>query len=139
MIGAIIGKKMVRSQYERINRGDIETFMSGIADDATFIYPGNVSVGGEINGKKAINEWFHKLMEHYSKINITLKNVFVTNVLALGSTNIFAVEWDEIATNRDGKDFKFSGVTIIDVKKGKATRIQEYVYDADTLKKAWGE
>ena len=139
MIGAIIGKKMVRSQYDRLNRGDIETFMAGIADDATFIYPGNVSVGGEIKGKKAIDEWFHKLMEHYSKISITLKNVFVTNVLALGSTNIFAVEWDEIATNRDGNDFKFSGVTIIDVKKGKATRIQEYVYDTDILKKAWGE
>jgi len=139
MIGAIIGKKMVRSQYDRLNRGDIETFMAGIADDATFIYPGNVSVGGEIKGKKAIDEWFHKLMEHYSKISITLKNVFVTNVLALGSTNIFAVEWDEIATNQDGKDFKFSGVTIIDVKRGKATRIQEYVYDTDILKKAWGE
>jgi len=139
MIGAIIGKKMVRSQYERLNQGDIETFMDGIGEDAIFIYPSNVSVGGEIKGKNAINEWFHKLMEHYSKINITLKNVFVTNVLALGSTNIFAVEWDEIATNRDGKDFKFSGVTTIDVKKSKATRIQEYVYDTDILKKAWGE
>jgi len=139
MIGAIIGAKLVRSQYDRLNRGDIETFMSGIADDATFIYPSNVSVGGEIKGKKAIDEWFHKLMEHYSKISITLKNVFVANVLALGSTNIFAVEWNEIATNRDGKDFKFSGVTIIEVKRGKATRIQEYVYDTDILKKAWGE
>ena len=139
MIGAIIGKKMVRSQYERLNQGDIETFMDGIGEDAIFIYPSNVSVGGEIKGKNAINEWFHKLMEHYSKINITLKNVFVTNVFALGSTNIFAVEWDEIATNRDDKDFKISGVTIIEVKKGKATRIQEYVSDTDILKKAWGE
>ena len=60
-------------------------------------------------------------------------------MLALGSTNIFAVEWDENLTNRDGKDFQFSGVTVIEVKKGKATRIQEYVYDADILKKAWGE
>ena len=139
MIGAIIGKRMVRSQYDRLNQGDIETFMDGIGENATFIYPSNVSVGGEIKGKKAINEWFYKLMEHYSKISITLKNVFVTNVLALSSTNIFAVEWDEIATNRDGKDFEFSGVTVIDVEKGKATRIQEYVYDTDILKEAWGE
>ena len=139
MIGAIIGKKLVRSQYDRLNRGDIETFMAGIGEDATFIYPGNVSVGGEIKGKKAIDEWFHKLMERFPKIIITLKNVFVANVLALSSTNIFAVEWDEISTNQDGKDFNISGVTIIEVKKGKATRIQEYVFDADILKKAWGE
>ncbi len=139
MIGAIIGKKLIRSQYDRLNQGDIETFMAGIGEDATFIYPSNVSVGGEIKGKKAIDKWFHNLMEHYSKISITIKNVFVTNVLALGATNIFSVEWDEIATNRDGKDFKFSGVTVIDVKRGKATRIQEYVFEADILKSAWGE
>ena len=46
MIGAIISKKMVRSQYDRQKRGDIETFMADIGEDATFIYPGNVSVGG---------------------------------------------------------------------------------------------
>lgn len=130
---------MVHSQYDRLNRGDIKTFMAGIEENAIFIYPSNVSVGGEIKGKKAIDEWFHKLMEHFPKIIITLKNVSVTNVLALGSTNIFAVEWDEISTNRDGKDFKISGVTVIEVRKGKATRIQEYVFDTDILKKAWGE
>ena len=139
MIGAIIGKKMVRLQYDRLNQGDIETFLAGIGEDATFIYPGNVSVGGEIKGKKAIDEWFHKLMEHYSQISITLKNIFVTNVFALGSTNIFAVEWDENLTNRDGKDFEYGGVTIIEVKKGKATLIRENIFDTEMLKKAWGE
>ncbi|MFC1953887.1 nuclear transport factor 2 family protein [Chloroflexota bacterium] len=139
MIGAIIGKKMIRSQYDRLNRGDVETFMAGIADGATFIYPDNVSVGGEIMGKKAIDKWFHNLIEHFSKVDITLKNVFVTNVLALGATNIFAVEWNETVTDQDGKDFNNSGVTVIEVVKGKATRIQEYVHDADVLKMAWGE
>jgi len=139
MIGAIIGKKMIHSQYSRLNRGEIDAFLFGFADNATFIYPSNVSVGGEIKGKKAIDEWFHRLMEHYTKINITLKNIFVTNVLALGATNIFAVEWDEIATNRGGEDFKFSGVTVIDIERGKAMRIQEYVFEPDILKKAWGE
>ncbi len=139
MIGAIIGKKMVRSQFNCLNRGDIEAFMAGIGEDATFFYPDNVSVGGDIRGKKAIDEWFHNMVDRFPKINITLKNVFVTNVLALGSTNIFAVEWDEMLKNRDGKEFKYSGVTVIDVKQGKATRIQEYVFDTDILRQAWGE
>ncbi len=51
----------------------------------------------------------------------------------LGLSNV------DIATNQDGKDFKFSGVTVIDIEKGKATRIQEYVFETDILKKAWGE
>ena len=139
MLGTIIGKNLVRSQYARLNRRDIQTFLAGIGEDATFMYPGNLSVSGEIRGKKAIEEWFHKYMEHFPKINITPKNIFVTNVFALGSTNIFAVEWDENSTNRDGKDFKFSGVTVIEVKKGKATRIREYLFDTDKLNMAWGE
>ncbi len=139
MIGAIIGKKMVRSQYDRLNRRDIQTFMAGIAEDATFVYPGDTPASGKIKGRKAIEEWFHKFMERFPKVDITLKNIFVTNVLALGSTNIFAVEWDEMLTNRDGKEFKYSGVTVIDVKKGKATRIQEFVFNVDILKEAWGE
>ena len=139
MIGAIVGKNLVRSQYDRLNRRDIEAFLTGIGADTTFVYPGNLSISGEIRGKMAIEKWFHNYMEHFPKIRITPKNIFVTNVFALGSTNIFAVEWDEKSTNRDGEDFEFSGVTVIDVKKGKATRIREYLFDTDKLKVAWGE
>jgi len=138
MIGAIIGKKFVQSQYDLLNRGDITTFMKGIDEDATYIYPGDIPISGETKGKKAIEEWFHKVWEHFPKISITLKNIFVTNVSAFGSTNVFATEWVEDVTSHGGREFRFSGVTVIEVKKGKATYIREYIFDTEIEKIAWG-
>ncbi|MDP2719157.1 MAG: nuclear transport factor 2 family protein, partial [Dehalococcoidia bacterium] len=85
MIGAIIGKRLVRSQYNLLNQRDIQTFMEGVDEDASFSYPGIVSVSGEIKGKKDMEEWFHKYIEHFPKLNIALKNIFVANIFAMGS------------------------------------------------------
>ena len=137
MIGAIIGKKFVQSQYDLLNQGDIDTFMRGIAEDAIYIYPGDIPISGEIKGKKAIGEWFHKVWNQFPEIKITLRNIFVTNVSALGSTNTFATEWIEDVKNKDGKEFRFTGVTVVEVKKGKATHIREYIFDTEIEKKAW--
>jgi ketosteroid isomerase-like protein len=70
MIGAIIGKRKVRSQYDYLNRHAIKAFMAGFAKDATFVYPGNVSASGEIKGKKAIEKWFHSIKD----LPVSLKN-----------------------------------------------------------------
>ena len=139
MLGAIIGKRKARSAYDHLNERDVQAFIAGWAEDATFIFPGVVSAGGEIKGKKAIEEWFSKWMERFPKVNFVVKNVFVSNVFSFSTTNVFAVEWDEYVTNRDGKDFQYSGVTVIHVKKGLATLVRDYIPDTETLKKAWGE
>jgi len=138
MIGAIIGKRKVRLQYDYLNRHATKAFMAGFAKDATFVYPGNVSASGEIKGKKAIEKWFHKFMEQFPKVNITVKNIYIQNIFALGPTNVFAVEWDEAVTNKEGKSFQYSGVTTINIKRGKATSVREYIFDNEVLKKAWG-
>ena len=139
MIGAIVGKRKVRSKFDDLNKRDVQAFTAGWAEDATFIFPSYISAGGEIKGKKAIEEWFNKWMEQFPKVNFVVKNVFVSNVFAFGSTNVFAVEWDENVTNRDGKDFQYGGVTVIQVKNGLATLVRDYIPEAEILKRAWGE
>jgi ketosteroid isomerase-like protein len=49
------------------------------------------------------------------------------------------VEWDIEEADREGKEFRNSGVTIIRVKGGKAVAIKEYIFDADALEEAWGK
>ena len=139
MIGAIIIKRKVRSAFASLNRRDISAFLADWAEDATFIYPSSVSAGGKIESKKAIEKWFRKFMEQFPKVNLTLKNVCVQNIFALRGTNVIAVELDVSGTNREGKDFQNSGVTIIDTKKGKGVLVQDYVFDTEMLKKSWGE
>jgi ketosteroid isomerase-like protein len=129
MIGAIIVKSKVTSAFASLNRRDLPAFLSDWGEDATFIYPGNISVSGKMEGKKAIEGWFRKYLEQFPTLNFTLKNVCVQNIFAFGGTNVVAVEWDINLTNREGRDFQNSGVTIINVRKGRVILVRDYIFD----------
>jgi len=139
MIGAMIIQRKVRSVFDCLNRHDLPAFLSNWAEAATFIYPSAVTVGGEIKGKKAVEKWFQKFMEQFSKVNFTLISVCVQNIFAFGGSNNVAAEWYATVTNQDGKDFQISGVTLITVRGGKVIWACDYIFDTEILKKAWGE
>lgn len=139
MIGAIIVKSKVRSAFASLNRRDLPGFLSGWAEDATFIYPGNISVSGKMEGKKSVEGWFRKYLEQFPTLKFTLRSVSVQNIFAFGGTNVVAVEWDINLTNREGRDFQNSGVTIITVRKGRVILVRDYMFDTEVLKRAWGE
>jgi ketosteroid isomerase-like protein len=117
----------------------VPKFISDWAEDATFIYPPAVSVGGKTEGKRAIEKWFEKFVEQFPKVNFKVKNVCVENIFDVTGTNVAVAEWDITYTNRDGKEFTNTGVTVIKGRKGKAVWVCDYYFDTDTLKKAWGE
>jgi ketosteroid isomerase-like protein len=137
LIGAILAKKMGGQAFERLNKHDLTNLMAGTAEDATFTFPGNTPHSGENKGRKAIVAIFSKMFERFPKINFTVKEVFVSNIFALGATNNVAVEWQLAYTNREGKEFLNSGVTVIRVKGGKVVEIHDYITDLDTLNEAW--
>jgi len=139
MIGAVIAKRMARSAFDTLNRHDLAKSMAGWAEDATWTFPGNIPISGETKGKKAIEAAFAKWMERFPKINFTVKEVFVSNIFALGATNNIAAEWDIVETDREGKEFHNSGVTITRVKGGKVVSMRDYIFNRDILKEAWGE
>ncbi|MBI2831958.1 MAG: nuclear transport factor 2 family protein [Chloroflexi bacterium] len=139
MIGAVIAKRKARSGFGAISRHDLAKSMAVYAEDATWDFPGNVSISGEIKGKKAIEARFARIMEQFPKLDMTVKEVFVSNIFAFGATNNIAVEWDVTEVNREGKEFHNSGVTIIRVKGGKVVALKEYIFNTDIMKEAWGE
>ena len=139
MIGAIIAKSKARSGFDSLSGHNLEKFMADWADDAMFIYPGNLSTSGEIKGKEAIQEWFKKFIEQFPISSFNLKNICVQNIFALGGTNTLAIEWDVKLTNREGNEFENSGVTIICLKGRKAVLVRDYISDLEVTKKAWGE
>ena len=140
MIGALIAKSKVTSSYDLLNNRNIKGFLANWHDEATWIYPGNIRAGGTFKGKKAIEEWFKKFIEQFPVLKITPKNVCVKNILDFFGTNIVAVEWVEESTNKDGIQSQFTGVTVITLKFGKATKAIDYMFTTDEeLKKAWSE
>lgn len=139
MIGAVIAKRRGTSGFDAMSRHDLAKIMAVWAEDGTFTFPGKVSISGETKGKKAIEACFAKMFEKFPKFDFTVKEVFVSNIFALGATNNIAVEWDVTETNREGKEFRNSGVTTIRIKGGKAVAIRDYISNTDILKEAWGE
>jgi ketosteroid isomerase-like protein len=139
MIGAIIAKKKAFSGFDALNRHDLDTFMTSWAEDGIYIFPGSLSISGETKGKKAIRELFQKFLDKFPSINFTVKNIFVQNIFALGSTNVIAVEWDVNYKNQEGEEFENSGVTVVQVEKGKVVLVREYIFDVELEKRAWGE
>lgn len=139
MIGAIIAKKLAGAGFDAVSRHDLPKCMASWAEDSNFTYPGDFSMSGEWKGKKEIEAWYAKMMEQFPRIDFTIKETFVSNIFALGATNNIAVEWEIAETNREGKEFHNSGVTIIRVKRGKAVAVRDYYFNTDVLKEAWGE
>ena len=139
MIGAVIAKRMAHSGFDTLNRHDLAGSIDGWAEDGTWTFPGNVPISGETKGKKAFEAALANWMAHFPKINFTIKEVFVSNIFAMGGTNNIAIEWEIAMTNLKGKEFRNSGVSIMRVKGGKAVAEKEYLFSTDILKEAWVE
>ena len=140
MIGAIIAKKKIMGAFDALNRKDISAFLSDWKDDSVFIYPGHVSVSGRFEGKTNIEKWFRNFLDHFSKIKFTVKSVAVKNLFDFIGTNVVIANWDIDLTTSDGNEINNSGVTVINLKMGKAFLVQDYIFDTgEKHRKAWGE
>lgn len=140
MIGAIIAKKKARASFQCLNRRDIDGFLADWAEDARFFHPGNVpAISGEMDNKEAARDWLQKFMDRFPSINMLINSVCVQNVFAFGRTNVVTVEWDIDLTDMQEQEWLNKGVTVINVKKGKAVLVRNYIFDLEVHNKAWGE
>jgi len=140
MIGALIIKRKVSSAFEALNRRDMSGFLSAWKDDALFVYHGNISASGEMEGRAAIENWFQRFLDQFPMVKFTLRNISVQSIFDFIGTNVVAAHWDVELTNRDGKEIQNSGVTIINIKRGKAFLVKDYLFNTgQEFREAWGE
>jgi ketosteroid isomerase-like protein len=137
MIGAIITKFLVRKSFGNFSQRNLDKFLTSWADDASILYPTNLSFGGEKKGKAAIKEWYRKDWEQFPEESFKVENVCVDNILAMGGTNTVTVEWSVNGKNRYKEEFTNRGVSIIHLAKGKVTRMRVYIFDTDIANRVW--
>jgi ketosteroid isomerase-like protein len=140
VIGAIIARKKVRSAFDALNWRDLDAFFTDWSEAATYIYPGNLSSSGKCEGKESIREWYEKFMEQFPQAIFDVRNICVQKMCPVNlSTNSVVVKWDGLFTNRDRKEFKNSGVTVVDIEKGRFIKVQQYIFNTEIDRRAWGE
>ena len=140
MIGALMAKRAVTAAFASLNRRDIAAFLAAWKDDATFTYPGDLTVSGTRSGKDEIEQWFQHFMEQYPKLEFTLKDLCVKNIFGLTGTNVVVAHWDIDVVNRTGKQGHNSGVTVIAIEGGKVAAVKDYIFDlGEEFRLNWGE
>ena len=129
MIGALIAKRKARRLFKARNRGDLDAFLVGWANDAVYVFPGAGALSGTFRGKKAIRRWFEAFHQRFPERHFELLESAVANPLALGATNELAVHWRSSLRDPNGNTIENEGVTVVYVRSGEAVRVHDFVFD----------
>ena len=69
VIGVLIARRIAREQFAARNRGDLDAFLRGFADDAVFVFPGGPTHGGTFRGAGHIRPWFEDFQARHPAAN----------------------------------------------------------------------
>jgi uncharacterized protein (TIGR02246 family) len=140
MIGTLIAKRKIPDAFKALNRHDLEEFMDGWAEDATFVYPGDISPSGTWKGKDDIRGWFQRFFEQYPSIHFSINHVAVEKLFDFVGNNTMAVHWDITIENKDGYQAQNSGVTVVRFHGGKVVHAHDFLFNTGQIfRAAWGE
>lgn len=128
MITSWLVKQRVRSVIAILNEDDydVDAFLKAWTDDA--IYDGTSELGPAmtLRGKKAIGEWFHRWKREFPKRHFDVKDICFT-AFPLSPTNVVMVQWTLTQTDRQGRVYRYDGVTVTHVKNLKTVRATEHI------------
>jgi len=128
MIASMIAKRMVRSAFERMNEDDfdVDALLKQWADDAVRDGTSELGVGETIKGKKIIVDWLQRWKAEFPKRSFDVKNICFS-VWPLCLTNVCMTQWSLTETDRQGREYKYDGVTVFQVKNFKTVRATNHI------------
>ncbi len=129
MIGTLLAKHALAGAFQALNDHELEAFMAAWSDDGVFIYPGDIPESGTFRGRAAVTGWFAHFMEQFPTIRFHVREICPGSLFDFVGTNVVAVHWDLDLVNREGHAGQNSGVTVVTLVHGKATKVQDFIFD----------
>lgn len=127
MIASWIVKRMVRSVFDNAGvKADAETAFANMADDITYDVPLELSEGVTVRSKKEVLDWFHRWYEQFPKRKLIPKNIAFA-AWPLCPNNVGIVEWTCEETDKAGREYRYDGATVTEMRNGKGIRTTEYI------------
>ena len=129
MIASWIAKRNVRSAWDLMGEDDydVEAVVAGFSDDAVWDSTSELGVGETLRGKKAIADWFQGWKKEMPKRKFVVKNVCLKGTFLPGPNNVYMVEWGCVETDKDGRELRYDGVTVGEMRNMKIVRATEYI------------
>lgn len=128
MIASWIVKRLALSAFEKFSADDldVDAVVAAMTDDCSYEHSSELGVEGVRKGKKEIAEWFQGWKKEFPKRKMVLKNICFA-AWPLSPSNIWMIDWSITETNKEGKEFQYDGVTVIDIKNLRTIRSSEYI------------
>ena len=127
MIASWIMKRMVHSGFVKLGaQGDAEGGFGYAADNITYDVPLELSEGVTVRSKKEVLDWFHRWYEQFPKRKLIPKNICFA-AWPMCPTNVCIVEWTCEETDKEGREYRYDGTTVTEMRGGKGIRTTEYI------------
>ena len=128
MIASMIAKRTVRRSLDLLSQDDydVNAFLADWTDDAVYDVTSELGVGETLTGKKALAEWFQRWKKEFPKRKFVVKNICFS-AWPLSPTNVYMFQWNLTQTDRQGREFKYDGVSVLEMKNFKVTRSGEHI------------
>ena len=139
MIGALVAKYQVKQAFKHMGEKNLDKFLQGWHEQATFMYPGELSVSGTYQGLDQIRPWFDYMFQHFKEIEFRVKHICVDNLFDLSGNNLVIASWDVHLLNVQGKRVENTGTNIIRIENRKVVEVQDFFFFAERLPIGWNE
>lgn len=101
MLGAARKKLKSGSCFNYLNDRNLSAFISDWCKNATFVYPGNISISDEHHGIDNIKRWWKMFFAQFPEAKFTYNNVFIKNCFSFGPSNEITLDWDVVTTTKE--------------------------------------
>jgi ketosteroid isomerase-like protein len=122
-------KQLVQRLYDAFKRGDMETLLSGMADNIEWVTPGppNFPLAGKRRGREGVAQFFKLLNDHEEMQEFEVQEFIAENgfVVVLGHY--------QSRIKSTGKTARSPFVHVYTVNNGKVTRFREFFDTANAL------
>lgn len=119
----------IRGFFEALSAGDVDPFVSRLADDCVLAFPGS-TFGGEHAGARKIRVFLKQNQRLFDGgLRFTVHHAHVAGDRAV-------VQWTNAGTTKTGKAYANRGVTVFTLADDRIVRIDDYL-DTETVAETW--
>jgi ketosteroid isomerase-like protein len=119
MYHAIV-RRIVRRNFERVNRHDFAALLKDCSPDVHHRFSGRHALGGERHTKDALRRWLERLGRIAPDLELTVRDVWVTG---WPHDTVVFVRWTATDRFPDGGPYDNHGVHVIRMRWGKVREI----------------
>ena len=122
----LIVRRMVRTAFESLNRGDFERPLGKFAPDVHFRFAGDNAMGADVHGVEGARSWFRRAFGLFEGIRFEIHDVVVAG---WPWNTTVATHFTVTATLPEGRPYRNEGMQLVRLRWG---RIVEDLIFEDT-------